>query len=91
MAIQTKYKDPTAILDFGFNWANWLASGETISGSTWTVSSGVTKTSSSTTTTTTTIWLSNGVSGSTYTVSNAISTSAYRTDERSMIIEVMDR
>ena len=91
MTIITIAKDPTAVLDYGFNWANWLATSETISGSTWTLSSGVTEESSTTTSTTTTIWVSGGTTNTTYTISNAISTSALRTDERSMYIKVEDR
>ena len=91
MTIITIAKDPTAVLDYGFNWADWLATSETISGSTWTIQVGLTEVSASTTTTTTTVWLSGGSVNNTYTIANTISTSALRTDERSMYIKVEDR
>jgi len=40
-------KDPDAVLDYGFDWSDWLADGETISTSTWTVETGITKDSDS--------------------------------------------
>lgn len=36
--------DPDAILDYAFDWSDWLAEGESISQSTWTGPTGVTLT-----------------------------------------------
>jgi len=88
---QWKEKDPDAVLDFFVNWEDWLAAGETISTSTWTVSTGISKGSTSATSTVATVWLSGGTAGVTYTATNRIVTSAGRTDERSLMIEVKQR
>jgi hypothetical protein len=87
----TYIKDPDAVLDYGFDWSSWLATGETISTSTWTVPTGITKDSSSNSTTKTTVWLSGGTVGQTYEIVNRIVTSASRTDERTVTILVLQR
>ena len=95
-------KDPDAVLDYKFDWAastngngdsDWLASGETISSHTVTVSTGLTKDSSSITDTNTsvTVWLSGGTADADYTVTCQIVTSASRTDERSITIQCRAR
>ena len=86
-----KEKDPSAVLDFGFDWSDWLASGETINTVTITVSTGLTKDSDSESSGIVTIWLSGGTAGTSYTVACKITTSAGRTDERSMTIMVINR
>jgi hypothetical protein len=97
-------KDPDAVLDYKFDWApltngaegglsDWLASGETISTRTITVSTGLTKDSDSPTDTNTsiTVWLSGGTVGQNYTVACEIVTSDSRTDERTITIKVRNR
>lgn len=97
-------KDPNAVLDYKFDWApltngadggssDWLASGETISTKTITVSTGLTEDSSAITDTNTsvTVWLSGGTAGTSYTVACKIATSDSRTDERTITINVRDR
>ena len=97
-------KDPNAVLDYKFDWApltngaeggtsDWLASGETISARTITVSTGLTKDSDSLTDTNTsvTVWLSGGTDGQNYTVACKIVTSDSRTDERTITIFVRER
>jgi hypothetical protein len=84
-------KDPSAVLDYTWNWAAWLGS-DTITGTpTITTQSGLTKDSQSNTTTTVTAWLSGGTAGTTYTVACRIVTTAGRTDERTIQIAVRDR
>ena len=83
-------KDPDAVLDYTIDWSDWLDS-DTISTSTWTVASGITKDSDTNTTTTATIWLSSGTAGTQYTVINHIITAAGREDDRSIYIMVEDR
>lgn len=85
------YKDADAVLDFSVDWSGWLASGESLSTSTFTVDAGITKDSESNDTSSATVWLSGGTAGTSYTVTNQITTSAGRTDERSMTIAVIDR
>ena len=93
-------KDPSAVLDYGFDWAElgWLAVGETITVSTWAITeqSGespvlLVKDSDTHDTTTTTVWLSAGTSGKTYTVTNHITTSAARQDDRSITVQAVNR
>lgn len=95
-------KDPAAVLDYCFDWkaetngtgeSDWLASGETISSHSVTVESGLTKDSDAATDTNTsvTVWLSGGTDGDDYTVTCQITTSAGRTDERSVTIKVRNR
>jgi len=85
-----RVKDPDAVLDYQFDWSEWLGS-DTISTSTWTVPSGITKDSQSNTTTTTTIWLSGGTAGGEYTVTNQIVTAGGRTEDRSFTIKVQNK
>ena len=88
-------KDPNAVLDFAFNWNDstspWLATGETISSHTVTVETGITKDSDSEAAGKVTVWLSGGTAGNWYTVACRIVTSAGRTDERTMRIQVVQR
>lgn len=89
--MRTWEKDPSAVLDWKFNWTNWLAASEEISSATVTVESGITKDSQSNTTTTVTAWLSGGTLGETYEVTCRITTNQGRTDERTIGIRVTDR
>lgn len=84
-------KDPNATLDYTINWSSWLAAGETISTSTWTVPAGLTKVSDTKTTNTTTIWLSEGTLYERYQVVNRIVTSANRTEDRTLYLLVVNR
>lgn len=91
MAVQTYRKDPDANLDYGIDWSDWLASGETISVSAWTVPSGITEGTKSNDGTTVKVWLSGGTAGEIYTISNKITTSDGRIDERSFDVVVEER
>ena len=95
-------KDPSAVLDYTFDWAastngtgtsNWLASDETLSTITITATTGITVDSSSLTDTNTsvTVWLSGGTAGTDYEIACKVTTSANRTDERTITIQVRDR
>jgi len=84
-------KDPDAVLDYGFNWEDWLADGETISASSWDVESGLTVDSSSFDDTQTVVWLSGGTVGEEYVITNHIVTSAGREDDRSHTIKMKER
>ena len=87
------YKDPDAVLDFNFDWSDWLDSGasETISSRTVTVESGLTKDSDSESDGIVTVWLSGGTAGEQYKVECEITTSATRTDERTIVVRVQER
>jgi hypothetical protein len=83
-------KDPSAVLDYAWNWATWLGT-DTIATHTVTAEAGLTVASSTATTTAVTAWLSGGTVGESYTVTCRIVTAAARTDERSIMIQVRDR
>ena len=83
-------KDPSAVLDYAWNWADWLGD-DTISTHTITVPTGLTLASSTATSSAVTAWLSGGTAGQAYTVTCRIVTTAGRTDERSISIKVFDR
>lgn len=103
MAIADSFiKDPDAVLDYKFDWkaltngsgtSDWLATAETISSFTIDADTGITVVSSSKTdaNTTVTVWLSGGTAGTDYAVRCEIVTSATRTDERTMTIQVRQR
>jgi hypothetical protein len=80
-------KDPNAVLDYQVNWAAWLGT-DTISASSWTVPTGLTKDSDTKTTTITTIWLSGGTANTEYHVANKITTAGGRTEERTFVVRV---
>jgi len=84
-------KDPSAVLDWMFDWSDWLASGETIIDHTITVDTGITNDSSTEDAGKVTVWLSGGTAGENYKVACLIETSAGRKDERTIWIKVVDR
>lgn len=83
-------KDPDAVVDFAFDWSNYLDDGETISSYTVTVD-GVTLDSDSQTTTAVTAWLSGGTDGTVAEVNCEIVTSDARTDQRTIAIKIRER
>lgn len=92
MSLDTKYlKDPSAVLDWMFDWTDWLASGETITDHTITGETGITVDSSTESAGKVTVWLSGGTAGENYKVACLIETSAGRTDERTIWIKVVNR
>lgn len=92
MSLDTKYiKDPSAVLDWGFDWTDWLASGETIIDHMITGETGITVDSSTESAGKVTVWLSGGTAGGYYKVACLIGTSAGRTDERTISIKVVER
>ena len=84
-------KDPGAVLDYGFDWSDWLSTAETLANSTWMVEDGLTEDSDQFTDTVTLVWVSGGTVGETYTITNQVTTSASRTDERSHTITIRQR
>jgi len=84
-------KDGASILDYTIDWSDWLATGETISASTWTVPTGLTSTDTGVTTTSATVWLSGGTRDTVYVVTNEIDTNQSRTAQRSLVIRVEER
>ena len=90
MAANSFLKDRDAVLDYEFDWSLWLATDETIASKTVTVT-GVTLDSSPNDDTSVVAWVSGGTAGTTATVSCEITTSANRTDERTITLRVVDR
>jgi hypothetical protein len=84
-------KDPDAVLDYVFDWSNWLSSGEALSDAAFTVETGLTKDSESNTTASATVWLSGGTVGERYTVQCRVTTDQGRTDDRTALIRVANR
>lgn len=84
----TYIKDPDAVLDYPFDWSDWLETSDTIASYVITVASGLTLDSDSNTTTAVVPWLSGGTAGTTYTVACSITTADGRTDERTINISV---
>jgi hypothetical protein len=83
-------KDAADVLDYTINWASELATGETISTSSWTVTTGITKDSDTKTTTTTTIFVSGGTLAATYTLYNTVVTSGARTFKRYIQVKIAE-
>lgn len=86
-------KDVDAVLDYRFDWSDWLETGDTIATRTVTATTGITVDSSSITdsSTSVTVWLSGGTVGATYDVSCLIVTVQSRTDERTVSVRVLER
>lgn len=85
-------KDDNAVIDFSEDWSSWLASGETIATSSWSVSpDSLTIDSNTNDTTSATAWVSGGTVGTVYRLTNRITTSASRTDERTVVVRVEKR
>ena len=91
LTLQNPLKDPSAVLDYLFDWTEWLATGETITDHTITADTGITVDSSTEDDGKVTVWLSGGTAGINYKVACLITTTAGRTDERTMWIKVTDR
>ena len=91
LTLQNPLKDPSAVLDYVFDWNEWLATGETITDHTITADTGITVDSSTEDDGKVTVWLSGGTAGTTYRVECLIVTTAGRTDERSLWITVQER
>ena len=91
LTLQNPLKDPSAVLDYVFDWTEWLATGETITDHTITADTGITVDSSTEDAGKVTVWLSGGTAGINYKVACKITTSAGRTDERTIWIKVVER
>ena len=83
------FKDPDAVLDYEFDWSAWLGA-DTIVSHTATVT-GATRDSSANSTTAVTVWVSAGTAGTTATVACRIVTTAGRTDERTITLNIRQR
>ena len=91
LTLQNPLKDPSAVLDYVFDWTEWLATGETITDHTITADTGITDDGSTESDGKVIVWLSGGTAGENYKVACLIETSAGRTDERTIWIKVVNR
>ena len=91
LTLQNPLKDPSAVLDYVFDWTEWLATGETITDHTITADTGITVDSSTESDGKVIVWLSGGTAGINYKVACLITTIAGRTDERTIWIKVVER
>ena len=91
LKLQNPLKDPSAVLDYVFDWTEWLAAAETITDHTITADTGLTVYSSTEDAGVVTVWLSGGTAGENYKVACLVETSAGRTDERTIWIKVTNR
>ncbi len=91
MANNAFIKDPDAVLDYSFDWTDWLATSEIIVSHTVTAETGITADSSTESDGKVTVWLSGGTAGENYKVACLITTNAGRTDERTIWIKVTNR
>jgi hypothetical protein len=90
MALTWPNKDPDEVLDYELDWSARLGT-DTISSSTWTVPTGITKNSDSHTTTTTTVWLQGGTVAASYTFNNRIITAGGRTMDQSVKLKIKEK
>ncbi len=89
MASITFFKDPESILDYIIDWTGFLTGGDSISSSTWSVSSvDVSIDSDSFTANTTIAWISGGIDGFSYILTNHIVTTYGREDDKVIILQV---
>lgn len=91
MSLTNMLKDPNAVLDYAFDWSDWLESSEIINTHTIIVDTGITKDSDNESSGIVTIWLSGGTAGTNYTLACKIVTNEGRTDERSITIKCQER
>lgn len=90
--MKTYEKDPDAILDYGWDWSEWLDEGDSIDTVAMTVPTGITQVgSASHADGIVTAWFSGGTVNKSYIVSCKITTIANRTDERSMLLNIVQR
>ena len=89
--IETWLKDPQAVLDWTWNWSDWLQEGEEVASTSSTISPGLIIDEMTNTSTTITVWISGGTVGNPYRVTVQVVTNQGRTDERSALIRVTNR
>jgi hypothetical protein len=85
-------KDPNAVLDYTFDWTAWLLPLlDTIVTATFIPDAGLTVDSSSHTTTTATAFVSGGTEGTSMNLTCRITTAGGRTDDRTIVLKIVNR
>jgi len=91
-AKSTITKDPDAVLDYTFDWSEWLDNiVDTISSMEIVAETGITCNNSNVAGKTAIAWISGGTAGTTYRVTCRIVTAGGRTDDRSIFIKAKER
>lgn len=87
--VAVKYKHPDEVLDYVFDWSEWLAEvGDTLAEAAWAVPDGLTLESSERSSVSATAWISGGTDGASYVVRNAVTTADGRTATRAVLMVV---
>jgi hypothetical protein len=84
-------KDPQDTVWYTVDWTEWLATGETVSSTAWTVPAGITQDAVTATSKTSLIKLSGGSPGVTYKIACKATTSSSQVVERSFLVPVKHR
>lgn len=85
-------KDPDALLDYSFDFTEYLApDNDSIVSVLFVLEAGLTEEHSSHTPTGAVVWISGGVAGSTMRVTCRITTSGGRVDDRSVFLKIVER
>jgi len=86
-------KDPDATLDYGVDWSDYLEAGETLTMSSWsaTPAGELALTGEANGASSASVVVAGGTRGRVYRLTNRVTTSAGRTDERSITIRVEHR
>jgi hypothetical protein len=84
-------KDPDAVLAFDMPWDDRLLPGDSLATSVWTVPAGLVQAFTSTFGTDyATVWLGGGTVGTKYECRNRITTTFGETDDRTLLIEIVE-
>ena len=82
-------KDPNAVLDYKWDWTQWLSSGDTITSGVVSITDGdVAINSQSNTTTTVTAWISGGTASTEAHLNARVVTAQGRTDDRTIVLKI---
>jgi len=84
-------KDPGELLDYGFDWTDWLEQGDAISAADWSVTGGLTVESEENTTVISKAWISGGTNQTIAKATNRITTTGGRTAERTLTITIANK
>ena len=85
-------KDPDSVLDYTWDWEDWLDDiTDTLSSHSLVPETGITVDSSSIVAKTVVAWISGGTAGTTYRVACRVVTAGGRTDDRSIYIKIKER
>lgn len=93
MSLYRGVQDPSAVLDWSFDWSAWLA-GDTIASSSWDVDGGdgaLSIESDGLSDSVTVAVVSGGTVGDTYRLTNTITTAGGLTDQRTILLAVMEQ